>query len=86
MSLGFIVSPDQYGGTQVVAITLLQHEDQTSINLGFMQLRLTMNGGGRRQCCAQDYDDRRLRQTYERHSGGALYVTWSRFKCYVCIP
>ena len=26
-------------------MTLLQHEDQASINLVFMQLRLTMNGG-----------------------------------------
>jgi len=45
MSLSFFVSPDKYGDTQVVALTLLQHEDQVSINWVFMQLRLTMNGG-----------------------------------------
>jgi len=45
MSLGFFVSPDKHGGTQVIALTLLQHKDQASINWVSIQLRLPMNGG-----------------------------------------
>ena len=45
MSLGFFVCPDMHGRSQVVAFTMLQHEDQLSLNFVFASLRIAMNGG-----------------------------------------
>jgi len=45
MSLGFFVSPDMHRYTQVIAITLIQHEDLASLKWIFKQLRIALNGG-----------------------------------------
>ena len=45
MSLGFFVTPDGHGASQVVAFLLIQHEDQESLNWGFREFRLALNGG-----------------------------------------
>ena len=43
--LGFFVAPDMHGASQVVAVTLLQHEDQQSLNACMRNLRFALNGG-----------------------------------------
>ena len=45
MSLGFFVSPDKNGHTQVIAMLLIQHEDQDSLTWGFREFRIALNGG-----------------------------------------